>query len=293
MFGTDRRLKTLGKFPSISLAEARKAAKQFQIQGAQEKHLERLDQARAAYLLECQQKNRPKTVEQYRLFLHKVNKTYLADVNRDDIDLTSPHAVMAWKVFFNWSIRNEYAEKNPFAHIPARWVKRSRVLTEQEVRAIWAYDHPPYSDYVKLLILTDQRINQLRLFRPEWKHNGVITFPPEAMKNGYEHLLPVASSTEQYFDRLQLFNGWSKAKKRLDKQVPLPHWRLHDLRRTFSTFMAANNLCPVHVTEAILAHKSGTLSGVAGVYNRYNYLGEMREACNKYENWLSSKVLMS
>ena len=33
-----------------------------------------------------------------------------------------------------------------------------------------------------------------------------------------------------------------------------------------------------HVIEAVLNHRSGTISGVAAVYNRYSYLDEKRAA---------------
>jgi hypothetical protein len=40
----------------------------------------------------------------------------------------------------------------------------------------------------------------------------------------------------------------------------------------------------------MLNHVSGTISGVAAVYNRYSYLDEMREACHKYETWLEQLI---
>ena len=40
---------------------------------------------------------------------------------------------------------------------------------------------------------------------------------------------------------------------------------------------------PVHVTERLLNHVSGTISGVAAVYNRYNYAEEMSSATDRYE----------
>ena len=37
----------------------------------------------------------------------------------------------------------------------------------------------------------------------------------------------------------------------------------------------------------ILNHKSGTVSGVAAIYNRHTYMPEMREAMAAYENHLA------
>ena len=56
-------------------------------------------------------------------------------------------------------------------------------------------------------------------------------------------------------------------------------WTFHDLRRTAASGMAALGV-PVHVVEAVLNHKSGSIKGVAAVYNRYDYAKEKREAIN-------------
>jgi integrase len=82
------------------------------------------------------------------------------------------------------------------------------------------------------------------------------------------------------------FNGWSVAQKALLKETGLAHFTLHDLRRTFSTIHARIGT-PIHVTEKLLNHVSGTISGVAAVYNRHSYLDEMKEALNNYEQFLS------
>jgi integrase len=85
------------------------------------------------------------------------------------------------------------------------------------------------------------------------------------------------------------FSGWSKAKAELDAritvarkaagtEVPLPSWRLHDLRRTFVTCVNELGFAKPHVVEAIVNHISGHLAGVAGIYNKAAYLAERRQA---------------
>jgi integrase len=61
----------------------------------------------------------------------------------------------------------------------------------------------------------------------------------------------------------------------------LPAWTLHDLRRTAATRMAKLNV-PPHVVDRILNHVSGTIRGVAAVYNRHGYLEERKAAL---EGW--------
>ena len=83
------------------------------------------------------------------------------------------------------------------------------------------------------------------------------------------------------------FNGWSKAKRDFDATLEnVGPFTLHDLRRTFSSTLAAFGT-PIHVTEKILNHTTGTLSGVAAIYNRHTYMDEMREAITKFERYIS------
>ena len=59
---------------------------------------------------------------------------------------------------------------------------------------------------------------------------------------------------------------------RLPKSKPLPteipNWTLHDLRRTATTGMARLSF-PPHVVDKVLNHSSGTIRGVAAIYNRF------------------------
>ena len=66
----------------------------------------------------------------------------------------------------------------------------------------------------------------------------------------------------------------------------LPAWTIHDLRRTFTTNLAALGT-PIHVTEKLLNHVTGTVSGVAAVYNRHSYMDEMRKAVQQWETRLA------
>lgn len=74
--------------------------------------------------------------------------------------------------------------------------------------------------------------------------------------------------------------------RKLDALSEVSGWTLHDLRRTAATHMARLGTSP-HVIERILNHISGTFGGVAGVYNRFQYLDEMRDALEAWEQGLS------
>lgn len=102
-------------------------------------------------------------------------------------------------------------------------------------------------------------------------------------------------------------SGISRAKERLDKRMldllraelaeagedakeaAVGEWTLHDLRRTAATGMAKLNIAP-HVVDRILNHVSGTIRGVAAVYNRHAYLDERRAALDAWSRYVERLV---
>jgi integrase len=77
------------------------------------------------------------------------------------------------------------------------------------------------------------------------------------------------------------FQDFSSAKREIDELSGVTGWRLHDLRRTCVSGMARLGIAP-HVADKILNHQAGTISGVAAVYQRHDFLAERREAL---ETW--------
>lgn len=282
MYGPQRRLKTLGRYPVLSLKDARHEAQIMLMQKSESKCLRvTVVEARRRFLADCEKRLRPSTVWNYEHYLKKLEKTYLDEIGLEDFADTS-HAVMSAKVFFNWCIRHQLAEKNPFAYCKVRYGSRDRVLTDDEVRQLWAYEFPPFSDYVKLMLLTGLRKGECAYVAPD---EDVFTIDGEHTKNRRTHRLPITPMVAELLPRLEYFNGFSKAKRRIDREVLLPHWTLHDLRRTFATNHAKLG-APIHIVEALLNHVSGVVSGVAAIYIRHNFLAEAKEAQLRYEDYL-------
>src|SRR4030095_16361080 len=80
---------------------------------------------------------------------------------------------------------------------------------------------------------------------------------------------------------LRPFQDFSRHKMELDTICGVSKWRLHDLRRTCVSGMAALGVAP-HVADKILNHQSGTISGVAAVYQRHELLAERKDALNRW-----------
>jgi integrase len=199
--------------------------------------------------------------------------------------------------FFNWAIREGLRETNPVTGTgTAPQASRERVLTDAELAAIWnAATSDQFGDIVRLLILTGQRREEIGSLRWSEITNGAFVLPPKRTKNGRTHTVPLSAAAAEIIDRqvrrpgrdlifgngVGGFSGWGFSKARLDARLAIAPWRLHDLRRTAATGMAELGVLP-HIIEAILNHVSGHRAGVAGIYNRARYEGEMREALNRW-----------
>lgn len=87
------------------------------------------------------------------------------------------------------------------------------------------------------------------------------------------------------------FAQWSRSKRSLDSAADLGSpWRLHDLRRAMVTHSADKLRIAPHIIEATVNHVSGAKAGVAGVYNRAEYLPERRRALDAWADYLLRHV---
>jgi hypothetical protein len=284
--GEQRRNITVGRYPNMNLAAARKAAISLMAQTPRKTRVERLPELVSLFLADCRNRLRPSSVAAYNTVLRHAPDIAVAKVTKTTVSVKTAHEIKSYKVLFNWAIREEITDRNPYQHLTARYGQKDRVLTPDEIKAVWAYDYPPYSTMVKLLLLTGQRRGQIWQYDPGWLKDDVIHFPGHAMKSGRSHQIPIGPLAKSLLPAEPfVFNGWSNAQVRIRKQTGVTGWSLHDLRRTYATLHASLGT-PIHVIEAQLDHSSGLISGVAAIYNRYNYVEEMKAATAVYEKHL-------
>jgi integrase len=211
--------------------------------------------------------------------------------------------------FFAWAIREGLIEANPVAggsRAPER--SRERVLTDDELKAIWAgtAGTTDYNAIVRLLILTGQRLAEIGSLRWSEIDGDRILLPASRTKNGRAHVVPLSAAARAIVDarprrtgRDFIFGreqdrpltGWSVCKAALDARLgaAVAHWTHHDLRRTAATKMAEIGIAP-HIVEATLNHVSGHKHGVAGVYNRAAYEAQKRHALTAWADHLLAIV---
>ena len=153
-----------------------------------------------------------------------------------------------------------------------------------------------FGSIVEFLAPTGQRRDEVG--RLAWEHvrldEKVWVIPFEHAKNNKSHIVHLSAPALEVLrnvprlgdlvfsvDGRTVFQGYGKAKARLDGLSGVSGWTLHDLRRTVVSGMARLGIAP-HVADKILNHQSGTISGVAAVYQRHEFLAERRDALERW-----------
>lgn len=209
--------------------------------------------------------------------------------------------------FFNWCRERGIVDTSPLQGIkpPTREKARDRVLNDNEILAVLrscARESYPFRQFVPLLLATAQRrgeVSQMRWSEIDLDDKQWV-IPGDLSKNGKPHVVPLNDFALQLLGEVPRFpdcdwvftttrrspiSGFSKALRNIHAQSDTTDWRLHDLRRTAASGMARAGIAP-HVIEKVLNHISGTISGIAAVYNRYGYDAERREALDTWGQWL-------
>ena len=206
-----------------------------------------------------------------------------------------------------WAVRDDKFTPplvRGMARTKAKERARSRTLDDQEIRDLWhALDEAPvpacYPALVRTLLLTGQRRGDVADMAWHEIDDAVWTIPAERYKTKVDQVVPLPTAVLGLIgDRRagfvfssdggkRPFGGFSKSGKALgralarlrkrEKRKPMPHWTLHDLRRTARSLMSRAGV-QGDVAERVLGH---VVPGVRGVYDRHRYTEEKRDALER------------
>ena len=228
------------------------------------------------------------------------------------------------KMLFGWAVERGILADDPTASVkkPGAETSRDRVLSAEELRAVWHATAPTQGDrgdlfgpIVKVLMMTGQRRNEVAGMR--WAEvdvaAGMWTLPAGRAKNHREHLVPLAAPVlallrDRHAEQAAMglktafvftsagtvpFSGWSRSKTRLDTRANIAPWTLHDLRRTLVTRMGG----PTHPATYCRGHRQPCwrpLGGGSGLQPRRVFgrapggpgrLGRVRPALGRPERY--------
>jgi integrase len=213
------------------------------------------------------------------------------------------------KSVLDYAVVEELLEFNPVSLIPKDAIgtisNRERDLSDQEVREMLKTVDAstmarPLKIAVRLLLLTMVRKGEL--LRAQWSHldfdKAVWHVPREHSKTGKPHIVPLAPQAVALFRELEglacgspyvLASRYSIRKPMcmdtLNKALAeltfdMPHFTVHDLRRTAATRCAEGGF-PGDVIELALNHMR---AGIRGVYNRSELLDQRRAMLSWWAN---------
>ena len=255
-----------------------------------------------------------------KLGVYEVRRSHIADMLDRIEDEAGPVMADRTRAYLRKALA-WYAERDDQFNLTAAFVRvkpranpkdraRTRVLSDDEIRAIWPAlgEAATFGALIKTLLLTAQRRDEVaHMSRKEIGEDRIWTIPPERYKTKRPNFVPLSEDAlavikaQPKIDGCDYvfpsraetpFTGFGKSKAKLDKAIlaamkkqakegtriePIPNWTLHDLRRTAKTLMVRAGVRP-DISERVLGH---VIAGVEGTYDRHSYADEKRDALEK------------
>lgn len=233
--------------------------------------------------------------------IHEISKRDVVEVvsaiGQRGAPIAANKTLKSIKTFLRWCVGRAVLDQSPAEGVPlpTREVARDRVLGDAELAQVILAARQIgglYGGIVEFLALTGQRREEVA--RLSWEELDLVeriwTIPKSRTKNAKSHVVHLSEQSLAILKRAEQrgplvfsdlgtkpFQEFSRAKRSLDQLSGVTSWRLHDLRRTCVSGMARLGIAP-HVADKILNHQTGTISGVAAVYQRHDFLPERRKA---------------
>ena len=256
---------TIGKYPMLSLADARNEARQVLHEAtlgndpATKSHREAqtgtFGELAEEYIRRWAKKNKRSWADDQRLLerclLPRFKNVRASTIRRKDVraaletiaEATPIQANRAHSLIsgiYNWAISVDLAEFNPCAGLkkPSKESQRDRVLTNDEIKRLWKAantQRPDLAVFFKLCFLTAQR-SGAEVLRMRWQDVDLDgrwwTIPSEFAKNGLTHrvsLSPQAVKLIQSLPRISgspwIFPGRTPKKHVASIQIPFQRVR--------------------------------------------------------------------
>ena len=239
-----------------------------------------------------------------RRSIHEIGKRHVIELVTEVSGRGTPSAanklLKVVKAFFGWCVGRAILDASPANGLvaPARERPRDRVLDDDElvliIRAARQIDGA-YGGIVELLALTGQRREEVAQLTWDEVDLASRTWTlPASRTNGRPHFVHLSNEAIAVLKRTppvgdfvfslsgtKPFQSFSAAKRELGRLSGVSDWRLHDLRRTCVSGMARLGVAP-HVADKVLNHQSGTISGVAAVYQRHEFLVDRKHALERW-----------
>jgi integrase len=184
--------------------------------------------------------------------------------------------------------------------------RRDRVLSDDEIRALWAAtaEESVFSGLVRFLLLTAARRGEAAgMKRDEVDPDGIWTLPASRSKTKVEVVRPLSRAAQEVLAGQPQIDGcdyvfasstgrtpigqFSGPKVRLDAASGVTGWTIHDIRRTARSLLSRCKDVTVDHAERVLGHARPDL---VARYDRHDYVEEMRFAVEALSALISTIV---
>ncbi|MCC5977016.1 MAG: integrase arm-type DNA-binding domain-containing protein [Salinarimonas sp.] len=228
--------------------------------------------------------------------------------------------------FGNWCVARDIIPASFAAGVKpvGKESSRERILSDDELRWFWQASGQlgqPFGPLFRMLLITAQRREEVAAMTHAEIDGDTWTIPADRAKNGRAHAVHLSGLALETLEGVKRIagkpgyvfttngrspaSGFSKAKDRLDAmmlaiardevakdggdpdRVEIPHWTLHDLRRTAASGMARIGI-NLPVIEKVLNHVSGSFGGIVSVYQRHEFRDEMERALDAWASFIGT-----
>ncbi len=226
---------TIGRYPEISLKEARCIALELRTQrykgiNPQTKKIEqrRLQQKNFAYYYDLYYENYAKinlkshrglhnTFNYYlipklgRLKLDHIEKSVVLNIIdnliKSDRGVTANRVLQVLKTFLKWCMQRGYMDISHIQSIekPFKEQSRERVLSLLEIKKLYescCILPSSMRDFTRILILSGQRLNEIAKLKWEQLKESHLEFPREISKNNKKIITPLTSEMRNIFESM-------------------------------------------------------------------------------------------
>ena len=325
LYRQGRRLRrwTLGRYPTLSLADARDRARaglRTAAAGddpAQAKRTQRdaltVGELAERYLVEYARPRKRSWKEDRRLLTHAVLPSWRHQAARDIQRADARALVQAvatrgapiaanrlralLHTLFGFAVAHEIVEVNPITHVPRPGIerRRDRVLTADEMRTFWSRlddEPPPMVAAIRLRLVTAQRGGEIHDMR--WRDVDRATrwwtIPAARSKNGLPHRVPLTDPALDLIDGLPSSapEGYvlAGARGKRQRSQAIARLGLDDFRGHDLRRTAASHMASAGVPRLVIGKILNHADpSVTAVYDRHSYDTEKRAAL---ETWATA-----
>lgn len=323
--GRQRRL-TLGRYPHLSLADARDEAREAMykvhkgIDPAEIKLREKTEPMFtdfAAEFIERHAKARKRGEETARIIERELLKRWryrrAKDITRRDVidlldEIAARAPIMANRVLavvrkmYNWGIGRDIVDYNPCIQVkrPGKEQQRERVLKPSEIRTLWASCDKlgcVMGNFFRMRLATAQRGQEVCQMRWQDIEDAWWTIPSTVAKNGLSHRVPLSGLAQSLLAELQNTSQWVFPSPTL-KGEPISAYQkafqrlreateIDDIRSHDLRRTAASYMTSLGVSRLVVSKILNHVeTGVTAVYDRHSYDAEKRQALDLWADHL-------